>query len=343
MHDPTGPHSGPQQGVPEFGLGVIPNELESAIVEAARYRTGNNSLDAFLMQSLVAGVANSPELSATLQSELAPEQVQLDLHLTGESVQHHATNANTLGDFISHLSDAVKETAKAIGDKRAWRNNLLVSGVQPGSVRVILQVPEARKPRNSGTPELTESTTLDSQAVRAIAQTMSTASQDEATDDDEVVIARIPKQARRALRLAALDVKRAGWDIEGSISQRGRSIDPVRLTHRGAERLVTSLNGVEEVTTAKETFGVVDGVKNSLGHVFIIPETGNVLTLSSTDDKRLAEAARLAATPGTRVRVFFDETRSLDAGGAALPTVSRTLTHLQRATVDTNHEEVPLI
>lgn len=342
MHEPAAPKGGIPAGMPQFGLRTSEGGLQASLVQAARYRSGNDALDALLKQSLAAAAVSRPELIPTLQKELAPEQVQLDLHLTGDSVKQHATNANALGDFISHLSDAVKETAKAIGDKRSWRNNLLVRGVQPGSVHVTLQVPEAKKPANSGTPEMLDETSLDSQAVRAIAQTMSTASQDNPDDADDVLIAQIPKQARRSLRLAAQDVKRAGWEIEGSISQRGRGVDTVRLTSRGAERLVASLDGVEEATTPKEVFGVVDGVKNSLGHVFVIPESGHPLTLSSTEDDKLAEAARLAAVPGTRVKVSFNETRFLDAGGAALPTVSRTLTRLQTAPPPVGYEQVAL-
>lgn len=334
----------PAHAATALGGSEIPNDtLSNHLRHALRYTSGNTGLDALVRQSLHASIPETAShLHDVYQTEVAPEQVQLDLHLSGDSVKNHSTNANVLGDFISHLSDAVKETAKAIGDKRAWSNNILVSGVQPGSVHVVLQVPDQKRPANSGTPAMVDESSLDSRAVRAIALTMSAASDDDAESEDEMVIAQIPKQARRALRLAAKDVKRAGWDIEGSIAQRGKGIDSIRLTHRGADRLVTSLAGVEEVTEPKQVFGEVDGVKNSLGQVFIVAEPGGSLTLSSTDDKKLAEAARLAAEPGTRVKVSFEETRLLDAGGVALPAVSRTLTRLERSPHEASYEDVPL-
>lgn len=325
MHEPKALNGRPTTVQAQDSL---PERMEHALA----FSTGDDHVDAMLRESIGASVTGIPELEAIYSARTAPEQALLDLHITGETVKYHTTNATALGRFVQHMAEAVKVAARELSGSLAWVDKLQVSGVAPGSVRVTLRVPDIAKPAGDRTPALTGvESSWDSQALRLIAQTLSSASDDDLEDEDEAVIGDIPLAARQALRLVAKDVKGAGWDVEGVLTQRDKPTDEVRLTTRGAQRLIDSLSSAAEERVDRTIFGVVDGVKNSRGHVYVIPDHGPSLTLASPDATLMATAARLAADREKQVRIQYTETQFFDFAGARLPTVSRTLTGIQDA------------
>ena len=298
---------------------------------AAQHETGDAFFDSLRLGSLMASASGQPHLQDVLQRRLAPEQAQLDLHLSGEQVKNHAANASFLGRFLTHLSDAAKEISKEFSGRSRAANTLLVQGFAPGSLEVTLQAPPAKRPEGQDSDGFLQSSTSDSKALRLIAMTMSDASED-SPESDSVLVADIPKAARGHLRLAASDVLTAGWEIDGTLVQRGMPPASVQFTRRGADRLVASLEGVEEKPVERRVYGTVDGSRVSLGRVYLIPDHGRALSISTIDDELIAQAGRLASEPGTRVLAVFEETRSFDASGNPLPVVSRRLTSLRPVT-----------
>lgn len=316
-----------------------PNLLRAA----ATSRTGNDFVDHLRMQSLRAMAAQDPDQSAYLESLLAPEQTKLDLHLEGGSVKGHKTKAIDLTEFVRHLTRAFSATARSIAGRTQWANEWQIEGLQPGSVRVVLQAPEPKSskrddaPIPGATPE-----SPDSQAAKVVAQTMSMASDDSVELSDDDLVVDLPRVARHQLQLAMKVVNRSGWDISGELVQRGHTPSEMHLTGRGALRLVKALDGSDESRETKTVRGVLDGLKHSTNRAFVIPDHGPALSLECADDHLINIVGRLSSRPGTRVIATYDEISKLDASGEKMTNPTRILTAVEAADAMPAQEPLPV-
>jgi hypothetical protein len=143
--------------------------LVEAFRAALRESTGYSDADEISRVSLHASIGADPDLLSVWREETAPAQAALDLHLAGESVEDHATNARQFSDFVAGVSSAVKATVKDRLGLRAYTEDLLIDALAPGSLRVVLR---ARDPITTD-PTITEpGSTVDSDALRGIASVL---------------------------------------------------------------------------------------------------------------------------------------------------------------------------
>lgn len=308
------------------------DEMAVALRAALQSTTGIAEVDRSSSLSLLYGiVGDDPDLLQVWYEEVGPEQVELDLYLGGEGVDGHTTNAQRFGTFISKISESVKETAKEIAGRRAYSHELLVEGAMPGSVRVVLKAPEHLD--DSQHPH-TATSSVDSQALRRIAQVVTIASDNDELEDDalDAAVQQLPISARRALGSAVDTARSAGWEVEGSIAERRRGYDQVRLTSRGAAKLSTVLRAAQEKHTTEESFGFIDGLKYSLGVMWFAPETGGrPFAAAVPDDAELSHVAVLAANHELRVRAVFDAYESIADGRESVIKRSRVLRSIEPA------------
>ena len=75
--------------------------LVDAFRAALRESTGYPDADAIGRASLHASIGADPDLLAVWREETAPAQAVLDLHLAGDTVTDHATNARQFSDFVA--------------------------------------------------------------------------------------------------------------------------------------------------------------------------------------------------------------------------------------------------
>lgn len=295
---------------------------------ALRETTGIPEVDNLANASLLSRVVgDDAELLNVYIQEAGPQQVEVDLHLEGEGVDGHSTNAMHFATFVSRIAEAVKETAKDIAGRERYTTGLLIEGVRPGSVRVVLKAPEEKVTATQPFPG-TDGSTIDSQALRRIAQVMTLASEADEIEGDalEAAVQQLPFNARRSLRTAVRESKRASWDIDGVIRERRKGIDRVQLSTRGASKLEQALGQSHIEHRTEEAFGTIDGLKYSLGVMWFTPETGGrSFPASVQDDKLLSRVAELATDHEQRVLAIFESYSSLSDGDDAVVKRSRVL------------------
>ena len=223
-------------------------ELEGLLSAALQSALDDTPANAITRMQLRTGiVGDNAQLIDVFERIAGPDQAEVDLHLEGPGVDVHATNAHYFAQFVSGVSEAVKETAKARLGKGRYSEHLLIEGVGPGSVRVVLRAPSP--PADDSQPNIDPSilaSTVDSDALRSIAAVLSHASSEE---DDSPLIAQLhdlPPTARRGLIRAARTTSEAAWSIKGSIRQRNIGASEVLLTPQGAQRLQQSLSAAIE-------------------------------------------------------------------------------------------------
>lgn len=267
---------------------------------ALRATTGNAALDAVMCASVAAGIQGDPLLEKVYREETAPEQALLDLHIEGDGVHEHQTSAARFATFVKRVSEATKFTAKQIAGLESYQERLLIEGVLPGSVRVLL-----RAPATNGTaidephPDI-QADSSDSLALKVIARVFTNASM---TDDEADpapllgLIQSLPAPARRALRGAAGEVLKGGWEIAGAVRQRRREEEPIQVTQRGAARLRSALRFHPGEPEMEVRIGFFDGLKVSAGTVYFIPTErgGRPFGAAAPTDDLLSQVAHLVA------------------------------------------------
>jgi len=266
---------------------------------ALRATTGNPELDLARYEGLAVGIHGDPVLERIYREETAPEQAELDLRISGESVERHATNASRFASFVQRVSQATKFTAKQLAGVDAHGERLLIEGVTPGSVRVVLRAPSKAEPNAEPHPDIAADSS-DSLALKAIARILTNASVTEDEPDSDSLLGLVQNltpPARRALKGAATDVIKAGWEITGTVRQRRQPEEPVQVTQRGAARLRDALHFNPGEPQTEVRIGFFDGLKVSAGVVFFIPTDGTrrLFSAAATDEERLLQVARLVA------------------------------------------------
>lgn len=285
--------------------------LRLAIHEA---QSDERTADLELGQIYGALVAGNTDRERIWQEETAPLQVELDLHLEGASVKDHATRVDKLALFVSGINDASKAIVREKLGLKTLHRNLLIAGLQPGSVRVTLRADEPPVHTAQNAMDNTEqfASSPDSEALRTIARLITNASEAEPAIASDVE--GLPAAARKALGKSVRAFRSAGWDIGGTIRQRGHGIDDIRLTQSGASVLSEALRNYSYVDTAAWVEGRIDGFRRSLGSLYFIPTaTGRPVSVVVEDSKTLGKATRLAANEGALVSAFI-RTVQADAG-----------------------------
>jgi hypothetical protein len=236
---------------------------------------------------------------------------------------------------VSGISEAVKETAKAIAGKGRYSENLLIEGAGPGSVRVVLRAPDPVAPHTEG--EKTEphplipGSTVDSEALRSIAAILTHASSEDEESPLMAELSRLPNRARVGLRRAAKSTNDAGWDIKGSIRQRNFGATEVALTHGGAFRLRQGLDATVESRADEVLSGYIDGFRRSLSTLYFQPDRGGRIVQAAVIDPDTAAAiSELFADPDSLVEVVFDVVSTFMPGDEMRPQRSRAVKSIRR-------------
>lgn len=273
---------------------------------ALRDSTGDAALDASMYQALAVGIHGDEVLESIYREETAPEQAEIDVHIDGDSVHGHATSASLFASFVKHLSVATKFTAKQMAGVDAYSERLLIEGVMPGSVRVVLRAP-ARVTNAESHLDVPDDS-ADSLALKAIARVLTNASVTEDDPDSTPLfglVQSLPVPARTALKGAATDVIKAGWEVTGTVRQRRQPEEPVQVTQRGAARLRSALHFNPVEAQDEVRVGVFDGLKLSAGVIYFIPTLGSKRPFSAaaTDEHLLLQVAHLVAERDERSQV----------------------------------------
>ncbi len=311
-----------------------PTELEALLTTALEGALDDSPASEMTRMQLRAGiVGDDPALIDLYERIAGPGQAEFDLHLEGPGVRGHSTNAHYFSQFVSGISEAVKETAKSIAGKGSYSENLLIDGVGPGSVRVVLRAPEPVAPhkKDEEIDPLVPASTVDSEALRSIAAILSHASSE---DEDNPLIAeltRIPLRARVGLRRAAKSTNEAGWDIRGTIRQRNFGASDVSLTREGAFRLRQGLDAKVENRADEVLPGYIDGFRRSLSTLYFQPENGGKIIQAAVTEPDTATAiSELFADQDSLVEVVFDVISTYMPGDDTRPRRSRSVKSIRR-------------
>ncbi|MGL4304787.1 MAG: hypothetical protein ACRCSF_01410 [Mycobacteriaceae bacterium] len=308
-------------------------ELLRAAIKLQMTSDSSPELQDFKLNQLYSGIViGDPEAEKVWAEETSPEQATLDLHLEGDNIHENSTNAKKFTDFISGLILAVKETVKDRLGRGSYVEDLLIQGALPGSVRIILRAPIPSISLEAIVDTATIASTADSDAIRSIASILKHAD-DEAEDSPLMAeVHGLPMQARMGLKRVAKSVSKAGWNIEGTISQRGFESGAINLSIQGAKRLEHALIANVPMRRTEIMFGLVHGTKDIEGIMWFQPENGRVFRAKMKDDNNFRKKAIELQIDHPRVRAVFEIFESIPVGDQTASKVSRVLQELELAT-----------
>ncbi|MEX3755543.1 hypothetical protein ABFW00_06840 [Mycobacteroides abscessus] len=301
-----------------------------ALVAALRYSSGDPSSDRVLQESIRAGIVrDNTKLLDIFEREVGPEQAEIDLHLAGPGVEHNAANARQFSRFVSGISDAVKETAKARVGRSRYRDNLLIEGATPGSVRVVLRVATPEVPQGQGVDDETAASSVDSDALRTVASILAHASDPALDTPLAAEIAELPIKARTALKRVANASQHGGWTVRGMIRQRRVGAADLVLTNDGATRLRIELEVAQEKRRRETRTGTIDGFRWSLGTLYFDPIDAPAFTAGVMESRVAQLVTSLMDDPSLHVSADFDVVESYLPGDQTRSRISRILTGIR--------------
>jgi hypothetical protein len=309
---------------------AVDRELEASLVDALRYTSGDRNSDRAVRESIRAGiVGHDAALINIYEREVGPEQAEVDLHLVGPGIADHTANARQFSLFVSGISDAVKETAKARAGRQRYRDNLLIEGATPGSVRVVLRVASPEVPEKQTVDDETVASSVDSDALRTVASILAHASDPDLDTPLAAEIAELPIKARTALKRVANASQDGGWAVRGMIRQRRIGAADLELTSDGATRLRIELEVAQEKRRRETRTGTIDGFRWSLGTLYFDPVDAPAFTAGVMDGQVAQAITRLMNDPELRVSADFDVVESYLPGDQTRSRVSRVLTDIR--------------
>jgi hypothetical protein len=287
------------------------------------------------MSILTGIVGNDPGLIDIYERIAGPDQAEADFHLEGPGVEGHSANARYFAQFVSGISEAVKETAKARAGKGRYSEHLLIEGVGPGSVRVVLRAPRPRADKSQPQIDEIPASTVDSDALRSIAAILTHASSDEEDSPLIAALTDLPPKARQGLRRATRTTNEAGWSIRGSIRQRNIGASELVLTPAGAVRLTDSLNAAVTRTGTETLTGFIDGFRRSLSTLYFQPANGGrIIQAAVLDNPTAAKISELFVDKDSQVEVAFDVVEMFLPGDESRPRRSRSVRQIRRIAGD---------
>jgi hypothetical protein len=279
----------------------------------AAIREAVESRDEFALGSLY-GLIRTARDEQVFREESAPEQVLLDMHLSGPGIKGHATSAQSFATFVRRVSQATKFTARDIAGTAAYAERLLIEGVGPGSVRVVLRVPDTVKSQTE-TFDASDVESADSSALRLIARVFTNASADEG-EGEVALVAQVhvfPQSAQRALKSAVTEVLRAGWEVHGELLRRRQPVEEMNLTNAGAAKLHRAIKFSPGAPEREVRVGSWDGHRTSRGIAYFAPNDGQGGPFSAAvrDDNLLRRIAWIGSQRDEHgeqvtVRAVFD-------------------------------------
>ncbi len=272
-------------------------------------RTARRSLEAF--------ADTTPELKALAFELSRHAQSELDLHLSGETVVGHSTNAEFFAELIRGIAEATRELAKHWMNRERRRSTLQVLAPSPGSVRVVLQAAPPREDAGHAARE-TRTPTVDSDALDAVATLLAraqTASSDPASEVLSGLAAELPAKAHFGLRRAAIAIERQSWSVDGEL----RSVHgnhPISVDAHGAQALLRVLTERSEVRERVHYSGLIDGSRRSIGAVWFIPDGQSPIEAAVPNPELMEQVIRRDAE-GRRVGASFNLVTIIGSGANA--------------------------
>jgi hypothetical protein len=311
-------------------------ELETLLTAALQNALDDSPASAFTRMNIRNGIVrDDPGLIDVFERIAGPAQAEVDLHLTGAGVEGHATNAHLFSQFVSGISEAVKETAKARVGRGRYSEHLLIEGLSPGSVRVVLRAPTPPKAQENEEPmHEVSASSVDSDALRSIVAILTHASRDDDESPLEAELIDLPPRARQGLKRATRTTNEAGWDIKGQIRQRTIGAEDVLLTPQGAFRLRQGLDAQVESRTEETAIGNIDGFRRSLSTLYFQPDGSSRIIQAAVLDSAIAAAITdLFSEPDSMVEVVFEVIETHLPGEKTNPRRSRSVRSIRRVGV----------
>jgi len=234
------------------------------------------------------------------------ERVELELHLTGPSVQVHETSAYEFGRLVMRAAESVKELIKSSrGTRHESRNLRVVGGPAEGSVQLLLREPDNSE-AESLFPDSME--TAEGQALGYLSTVLSAAESAseglDAAGSLEAHLAPLSVGARAGLARLAEVIMDGGWTVDGAIRRRGEEA-PVHLSLSGAFALQRTARDNLERSRQLSEIATFDTWSWSRSELELITERAGTIRVAvpmSLQD----EAAHLVAEQQTRVPVRLE-------------------------------------
>jgi hypothetical protein len=293
--------------------------------------------DDLSLMSLLASAQGVRILEPIIAEEMAPVSGELDLHLTGESVDGHATNAAAFGELVRRMAEAVKVAVKDATGNARQTSGLLVD-VGPGSVRATFKAPPNTDHEMFDIPEMEDEVRPVedeySEALRRISVVLGSGDPDEPDPEDEsdglaAAIQQIPGKARRELAKLLEEVKRQRWEVRGGFTQRGVSSEELTLTPAAAEYLQHRLDVPTSEVKPWSTEGYIDGHQWSKGKMYFqLADRSRTIAATFHNATIQHQVAKLASEENRRVHAEFTVHQ---VHGAAKTTSSYVLTSISAA------------
>lgn len=278
-----------------------PPDRQTLLREAWAETTGNEALDALRRRSLAAQAREDPLLAETLQELEWGGRSHLVLHVHGSREDRHETSARRLGQFLSRVSDAVKEATKSLYGLARLDGDLGVLAPARGSVEVVFVEQDYPRDQEIGGTRAD----LWADGLKRVILILNMAEGGEDSLDASMQDLRVP--ARRALRLLAQTVEDAQWSLDGTLTERGGRERDVRLGAPAARRLIDAALREPSETYRTTVEGVVDGWRWSSHTLRFLPSKGAAIVAFVSDD--LAQlVAQMNATPWQRLEAVFEVT-----------------------------------
>ncbi|MBB5808961.1 hypothetical protein F4560_008729 [Saccharothrix ecbatanensis] len=215
---------------------------------------------------------------------------ELDLHLDGESVRGHATDAALLARFVGASAAVVKEVTKSIQGLRRLVSNLQVMP-GTGSVRLTFTPSAPEAPPGAISPE--RLARVETAGLRRLVALMAVAENTEDPTGAEVAAALqdLNMSARRAVGAFALATLKGEFEVRGVWHDPRRGTAAVKLSRAAASRLNRASRSEAQEVASATLEGTIDGWTWSSSTVGFVPTAGR--PFRATVPEHLAEQVAL--------------------------------------------------
>ncbi|MCI0158283.1 hypothetical protein KNO15_16395 [Leifsonia shinshuensis] len=279
--------------------------LERELRRAWHASSGNDFASRLARSSLEASASQVPELEQALFELKNGFQAELDVHLSGEGVIDHETDAYSFAEFVRGIADAVKEVSKQAMGRQRLRSPLHIVAPAPGSVHLVLRVPPPREEDGSIVEARTESQhSLSLGIVAAVLARAGTSGNEESFSLLGGMTNQLPTKAHAGLRRAAKAISRTNWDVEGELKRPQSDALRLELGRPGALALLDALDAKtneEDVATLR---GRVDGQRRSVGAMWFLPDNAGPIEAAIVDPDLIDPIAHFSAEETPTVATF---------------------------------------
>lgn len=277
---------------------------------------GDDFASRMTRRSLEASARQDPTLEPVLFELQNEFQAQLNLHIDGETVVDHETDAERYADFVKGIADAVKALTKMSLGRDRMRSGLLIAAPTPGSIRVVMRA--APPAENDGAIQQARSETVDSNSLRVIANLLARAGSE--NDGDQTVltglVSQLPAKARTGIKRSAYAVVHARWSLHGELRRPAAPSIPIQVSNDEARVLLDVLDAKDVVEETIELSGRVDGQRRSVGAMWFVTDTGESFEAAVSDASTLDMVAEMAASD-VRAQATFDVVTRVSRAGQA--------------------------